>query len=145
MIVCFEVLSGRTAGRSITMDIKTLDGEAKGTITTCMYFTLSFHFIRQVAWYTTVLNLRKYLMKLHSQGISIPHYTDYEDYTYTSRSYALDDNYQSKCVSVPILSDSIDEDEECFTVSLSARYSLSGLTVNPRIGTVCINDDDREF
>ena len=35
--VCFEVLAGRTATRSISMQIRTLDGEAKGTIT-CMYF-----------------------------------------------------------------------------------------------------------
>ena len=46
---------------------------------------------------------------------------------------------------MPILSDSIDEDEECFTVSLSTTSSLTGLTINPRIGTICINDDDREF
>ena len=44
-------------------------------------------------------------------------------------------------MSIPILDDSIDEEEECFTLSLSAS-SLAGLTLSPRIGTVCINDDD---
>ena len=34
------------------------------------------------------------------------------------------------------------EEEECFTVSISISSSSSGLTVNPRTATVCINDDD---
>ena len=72
------------------------------------------------------------------------YFADGDDYTYTYTSDSLDDNDSSDCSSVPIISDSIDEEEECFTVSLSTTTSLSGLTIHPRIGTVCINDDDRE-
>ena len=72
-------------------------------------------------------------------------YTEGEDYTYTYTSNTLDDSDSSDCSAVPILSDSIDEEEECFTVSLSSTSYLAGLTINPRIGTVCINDDDREY
>lgn len=31
LIVCFEVLSGRTASRSISMQIRTVQGDAEGT------------------------------------------------------------------------------------------------------------------
>ena len=68
--------------------------------------------------------------------------TEGDDYTYTYRSDSLDDSDSSECVSVPILSDSLDEEEECFTVSLSTVTTLSGLTISPRIGTICITDDD---
>ena len=71
-------------------------------------------------------------------------FADGNDYTYTYTSDTIDDSYSSDCSTVPILSDSIDEEEECFTVSLSTTTSLSGLTIHPQIGTVCINDDDRE-
>ena len=67
-----------------------------------------------------------------------------EDYTYTSSSDTLDDSDSDHCVSVPILSDSIDEEEECFTVSLSSSF-YSGLLLFPRIATVCIEDDDRKL
>ena len=64
------------------------------------------------------------------------HYTD------IYRTDALDDTDRDECVSVSILSDSEDEEEECFTVSLGSITYLAGLTLNPRIGTVCIIDDD---
>ena len=71
--------------------------------------------------------------------------TEDEDYTYSSSTDALDDNDSSDCDSIPILSDTVDEEEECFTVSLSISTSYSGLTISPRIGTICITDDDREL
>ena len=64
------------------------------------------------------------------------------DYTDTYRTDGFDNSDMDECVSVPILSDSLDEEEECFTVSLSATTYLAGLTLNPSIGTVCIIDDD---
>ena len=70
--------------------------------------------------------------------------TEGEDYTYSYLSDSLDDNDNSECDSIPILSDNVDEEEECFTVSLSTSSSYNGITINPRIGTICINDEDRK-
>ena len=61
------------------------------------------------------------------------------------RSDAITDTDSSDCIRVPILSDSIDEEEECFTVTLTTSTSLPGLTLKPEISTVCIIDDDREL
>ena len=73
-------------------------------------------------------------------------FSEDEDYTYSSSSDVLDDNDSSDCDSIPILTDTLDEEEECFTVSLSTTTTfLSGLTISPHIGTVCITDDDREL
>ncbi|CAI8052154.1 Sodium/calcium exchanger 2 [Geodia barretti] len=100
LTVCYEILSGRTATRSIGMTLKTVQGDA----------------------------------------------VEDEDYTYSSSSDTLDDNDSSDCDSIPILTDTLDEEEECFTVSLSTTTTyLSGLTISPHIGTVCITDDDREL
>lgn len=66
-----------------------------------------------------------------------------DDYTYSSSTDSLNDADTYNCVTIPILSDSIDEQEECFTVSVSAS-SYPGLTLNPQIGTVCIYDEDRK-
>ena len=97
------------------MQFRTVEGEAKGTLSQYQYKArLVFCF------------------------------ADGNDYTYTYASDSFDDGDSSDCNSVPILSDSIDEEEECFTVSLSTTSSYSGLTINPRIATVCIIDDDRE-
>ena len=68
-----------------------------------------------------------------------------DDYSYSSQSDSLDDNDSSDCDSISILTDTIDEEEECFTVSLSSSSSYSGLTISPRIGTICITDDDRKL
>ena len=93
---------------------------------------------------------QKVLYALHSIYIQVVEFwfvfcfPDGDDYTYTYASDSFDDGDSSDCNSVPILSDSIDEEEECFTVSLSTTSSYSGLTINPRIATVCIIDDDRE-
>ena len=74
------------------------------------------------------------------------HFSEDEDYTYTYETDSFHDTDSSDCNLVPILSDSIDEEEECFTVSLStSSSSIAGLTLNPRIGTVCIIDDDGEY
>ena len=67
--------------------------------------------------------------------------TEGEDYTSTTSSDRFDDRDWSECVNIPITSDSLDEEEECFGVSLSAS-SYPGLTLSPDIGTICINDDD---
>ena len=64
-----------------------------------------------------------------------------EDYTATTSSNRFDDTDWSECVTIPITSDSLDEEEECFGVSLSAS-SYPGLTLSPDIGTICINDKD---
>ena len=72
-------------------------------------------------------------------------FADNEDYTYTYGSDTLDDSDSTDCNSVSITSDSIDEEEECFTISLYTTTSLAGLTLNPNIATVCIIDDDREL
>ena len=79
------------------------------------------------------------LRKVIHTSMSIVHciHADGEDYTYKYGSDSFDDSDSS----VPILSDSIDEEEECFTVSLSSS-SFPGLTLDPQIATVCIEDDD---
>ncbi|CAI8052156.1 hypothetical protein GBAR_LOCUS28548, partial [Geodia barretti] len=94
--VCYQVMSGKTATRSISMQLRTVQGDA----------------------------------------------TEGEDYTYSYSSDSLDDNDSSDCDSIPILTDTLDEEEECFTVSLSTSSYYNGLTINPHIGTICINDDD---
>ena len=68
-------------------------------------------------------------------------FTEGVDYTDVYRTDSFYDSDTSECVSVPILSDTLDEEEECFTVSLSSS-TLTGLTLNPKIGTICIIDDD---
>ena len=116
MVVCYGVLSGRTAGRSISTQIRTVQGDAKGER------------IMLPSWLKPILN---YII------------IDGGDYSYSYSSDSLDDGDSSNCVAIPILSDSIDEEEECFTVSLSSS-SYAGLTLNPEIGTVCINDENSE-
>ena len=69
-------------------------------------------------------------------------FSDAEDYEHTYMRDIFNDRDTFDCNTVPIISDSIDEEEECFTVSLSTTTSLAGLTLNPQIATVCINDDD---
>jgi len=64
------------------------------------------------------------------------------DYTSRTGNFYIDDGTSSQCYSISIISDSVDEKEECFTVSISISYSRSGLTVNPQTATICINDDD---
>ena len=70
--------------------------------------------------------------------------TEGEDYTSATSSDRFDDSDWSECVNIPITSDSLDEEEECFAVSLSAS-SYPGLTLSPDIGTICITDDDRRL
>ena len=70
---------------------------------------------------------------------------DGKDYTYTYETDTLDDRDSSECNSVPIISDNIVEEEECFVVSLSSTSTFAGLTLNPEIAIVCINDDDGEL
>ena len=119
LTICYEILSGRTATRSVSMQFRTVQGEAEGIL--CTPFNI------QVVEFWFVFC-----------------FADGDDYTYTYASDSFDDGDSSDCNSVSILSDSIDEEEECFTVSLSTTSSYSGLTINPRIATVCIIDDDRE-
>ena len=52
------------------------------------------------------------------------------------------DDQLSHCYPVTIVSDSIPEEEECFIISVSLRDAPSGASLNPRLATVCINDDD---
>jgi hypothetical protein len=96
VVVCYDVLSGRTATRSIYTELRTVQGDA----------------------------------------------TDGEDYTYTYRNDVISDSDSSDCITIPIISDSTDEEEECFTASLSTTTSLQGLVLNPQIATVCIVDED---
>ena len=70
---------------------------------------------------------------------------DGEDYTYTYATDGLDDGDSYECNSVPIISDSRDEEEECFIVSISTSSAYSGLRIHPEIALVCIIDDDREL
>ena len=85
------------------------------------------------------------IVVMHLAIVVLRLFADGKDYTYTYGSDSLDDSDSADCNSVSITSDSIDEEEECFTVSLSTTSSLAGLTLNPKIATVCIIDDDREF
>ena len=49
----------------------------------------------------------------------------------------------SNCFFIAIVSDSISEEEECFIITLSLPTGApSGVSLNPRLATVCINDDD---
>jgi hypothetical protein len=99
VVVCYDVLSGRTASRSIYMRLRTFQEEAR----------------------------------------------DGEDYTYTYATDSLDDGDLNECNSIPIISDDIDEAEECFIVSISTSSTYSGLRLHPDVAIVCINDDDPTF
>ena len=70
---------------------------------------------------------------------------DGEDYTYTYATDSLDDGDSYECNSIPVISDSLDEAEECFIVSISTSSTYPGLSLHPDVAIVCINDDDREF
>ena len=114
--VCYAVLSGRTATRTFYMGLSTFQGDATGKLN---------------LWYS-----------YHIANFAPTHITtEGEDYTSTTSSDRFDDTDWSECVNIPITSDSLDEEEECFGVSLSAS-SYAGLTLSPDIGTICINDDD---
>ena len=49
------------------------------------------------------------------------------------------------CSSVPITSDTIDEEEENFIVRLSTTSTFAGLILNPEVAIVHIIDNDREL
>ena len=71
--------------------------------------------------------------------------TDGEDYTYTYATDYFNDGDSHECNSVPIISDGIDEEEECFIVSISTSATYAGLRIHPEAAIVCINDDDCEL
>ena len=116
--ICTGVLSGRTAERSFYVVFRTVDGDAVGK------------------------------SPLTTGGLALctclsP--TAPDDYTARTSTFYIDDDTSSQCYSIFIASDSVDEEEECFTISISISSSYSGLTVSPRLATVCINDDDRMY
>ena len=112
--ICTGILSGRTAGRSFYVQFRTVDGDAVGkSPLSAGDLTLS------VCLSPTAPN----------------------DYTSRTGSFYIDDGTSSQCYSISIVSDSVDEEEECFVVSISTSSSR-GLKVNPQVATVCINDDD---
>ena len=62
-----------------------------------------------------------------------------DDYGAVSGSVEISESEMSKCVSVSIVSDSVEEGEECFLVSFSSSSSDFTLQT-PSIATVCITD-----
>ena len=78
-------------------------------------------------------------------GVNTTNLADGKDYTYTYGTDVLDDDDSSECNSVPIISDNIVEEEECFTVNLFSTSTYPGLALNPEVAIVCIRDDDGEL
>ena len=114
--VCIGILSGRTAGRSFYVQFRTVDGDAVGKSSLTAGGLI----------FSTCLSP-----------------TAPDDYTSRTYNFYISDGTSFRCYSIPVVSDSVDEEEECFIVSISISSSR-GLTVHPQTATVCINDDDRK-
>ena len=67
-------------------------------------------------------------------------FSDTSDYTSKSGEVAITEDALIQCVSIPIRSDSYTESEQCFTFEITARDSISGLTVSPTEAEICITD-----
>ena len=42
LVICYEILSGRTASRSISIQFRTVQGEAQGTESACIVLVLCY-------------------------------------------------------------------------------------------------------
>ena len=62
------------------------------------------------------------------------------DYTALNDSFEISDSALLQCVPISITSDSVDEEQECFTFSLSTATSVAGLTLSPSEAEICISD-----
>ena len=65
------------------------------------------------------------------------------DYMAQNGTFLLSQFTTSQCITVPIISDTVDEpDQECFIFSISSASSNSQLNIAPNEATICIHDDD---
>ena len=62
------------------------------------------------------------------------------DYTVQTGNLVISEDSLMQCVSIPIRSDSTTESEECFTFGVTARSTVTGLTVEPSETEICITD-----
>ena len=65
---------------------------------------------------------------------------DTSDYTSKSGEVTITEDSLMQCVSIPIRTDSITESEQCFNFDITARGSVTGLTVAPSETEICITD-----
>ena len=61
------------------------------------------------------------------------------DYVAVSGSVEISESQTSQCVTVSIVTDSVEEGEECFLVSFSSS-SFDFTLQSPSVATVCIRD-----
>ena len=66
------------------------------------------------------------------------------DYDRLSNSVTLSDTTTQQCVSLDIVDDSVLEDIESLTVSLSLNGEQNGVSLSAHTATIFINDDDGE-
>ena len=66
------------------------------------------------------------------------------DYDKLSNNVTLSDTNTQQCVLVDIVDDSVLEDIESLTVSLSLNGEQNSVSLSPHTATIFINDDDGE-
>ena len=66
------------------------------------------------------------------------------DYDRQSNNATLSDTTTQQCVSLDIVDDSVLEDIESLTVSLSLNGEQNSVSLSPHTATIFINDDDGE-
>ena len=79
---------------------------------------------------------------LFTHTFILPIYTAPSDYTITEGSLSISEEDSVQCVSIAIVNDSEDEqDQECFLFDISTDYTDTLLLENIQ-ATICIEDDD---
>ena len=63
------------------------------------------------------------------------------DFISLNATFTLSDDALIQCVPIDIVSDSVAEDQECFTFSISTASTIGGLTLSPSEAEICISDE----
>ena len=65
------------------------------------------------------------------------------DFVSLNENFTLSDDALIQCVPIEIVSDSVaEDDQDCFTISISSPNSVSGLSVSPSEAEICISDEE---
>ena len=118
MEICVSAVFGDFSGSNFTINYTTADAQAEGNY--CCYVQNSENF-------THVQNSYKSNFKAPSGYVAV------------SGSVEISESQTSQCVSVSIVTDSVEEGEECFLVSFSSS-SFDFTLQSPSVATVCIRD-----
>ena len=123
--ICVEVVSGDTAGRSLSINYTTVDGSARGSYKEGQYIVVLY---KSPSWVDQVF----VVLICIAPG----------DYTDASGSFLITDGSTEECVSVSIINDSKDEaDRECFAFTISTAAS-NAISLDTTQATICISDDE---